>query len=146
MSFGFSSMNVTVTLVRTVFIDWWGKNARKRQWLQITLVNLAWEIQAEENVSPREVFLLFVCLRVRDIRECLSGVWKVWLENKRLKRQNWEHNHQSKVLRWKEGPVWQNDFRSVAGCLLYCDYRRDRGLVGGEFLSDECDIIHCQMS
>ena len=41
--------------------------------------------------------------------------------------------------------MWQNDFRSAEGCPLRCGRRMGRGLVGGERLSDECNI-RCQMS
>ena len=39
-------------------------------------------------------------LRLEGLRERLNVLWKVWVENKKLKMQNRGRNH-SNVLRWK---------------------------------------------
>lgn len=77
MSFGFSSMNVTVTLVKNGFYRLVGVEECKEETVS---ANKSCEsclaIQAEENVSPRE-FCCCCYLRVGDIRGCLNGVRKV---------------------------------------------------------------------
>lgn len=118
-------------------------------------MNLGWEAEkSDRNKGKGECIikggiLVVVFLRVEDKRGCLNAVWKVWVENKRLKMHSGEDNHQSKVLRGKVAHVCQNGFQSGEGCRLCCGKRRERvrgsrksgGLAGGEFLSGERNIL-----
>lgn len=61
--------------------------------MQITLVNLVWKGEKSDSNTSRgkciiKAGLFVVCLRLGDRSGCLNGVWKVELENKRLKIKN----------------------------------------------------------
>lgn len=62
-------------------------------------MNFGWEVEKSDRNRGRGEciikggILVVIFLRVEDKRGCLNVVWKVWVENKRLKMYNGEDNY-----------------------------------------------------
>lgn len=52
-----------------------------------------------------------------------------------------ESNHQSKVVRQKADHMWQMALDLQRDVSSTVEQNRERGLVGGEFLCDESDLL-----